>query len=68
MIAPARIDAPLRDELRRRFTIEQLVELTLDVTAWNKQEVQVALETDAPVDPSRPVALGFDSDGRYRVG
>jgi len=55
------------DELRRHFTVEQIVELTLDVTAWNKQKVQVALGIDTPVDPSRPAVLSFDADGRFRV-
>lgn len=68
MTAPARIDVGLRDELHRRFDAAQLVELTLDVVAWNKQKVPVALGTDREVREGELTPLRFDASGHVVVG
>jgi hypothetical protein len=67
MTDPKRIDAALRARLRRSFTVPQIVELTLDVSAWNKQKVLVALELDEPLDPRGPSRLTFDTQGHFRA-
>lgn len=64
MMDPGGIGPELRVELHRAFTPEQIVELSLDVSAWNRQKVMVALETDLPVDEHRLSALTFDVAGR----
>lgn len=65
MTDPKKVDAA---ELGRWFTAQQIVELTLDVTAWSKQKVLVALELDEPVDPAAPTPLTFDAAGHFHVG
>ena len=65
MTQPGSIDAPLRDELRRHFTDEQLLELTVDVMKWNYQKVSVALGIDDEVRPGELVDLIFDADGNW---
>ena len=60
MTDPARVDA----ELRVHFTPGQIVELSLDVTAWSKQKVLVGLGLDRPVDEHRLTQLTFDDAGR----
>ena len=67
MTDPRAIDDELRDELHRCFTVEQLVELTLDMSAWNRQKVMVALEVDRPVDEHRLSRLTFDAAGHHGV-
>ena len=68
MTGPRQIDRALRDELRARFTAAQIVELTLDVTAWNKQKVLVALDLDAPRSERGLSPMTFDAAGRPVVG
>jgi hypothetical protein len=68
MTDPKSIDGALRAELRRWFTVPQIVELTLDVVAWNKQKVSVALGTDGPVDERALSSLTFDATGRSQIG
>jgi hypothetical protein len=65
MTDPKKVDAA---DLRRWFTAKQIVELSLDVTAWSKQKVLVALELDEPVDPASPTPLTFDATGHFHVG
>ena len=65
MTQPGGIDAPLRDELRRHFSDDQLVELTVDVMKWNYQKVTVALGTDDEVRPGELAELQFDADGNW---
>jgi alkylhydroperoxidase family enzyme len=65
MTDPKKVDAV---ELHRTFTPAQIVELSLDVTAWSKQKVLVALEVDEPVDPAAPTPLTFDAAGHFHVG
>ncbi len=67
MTGPARIDGELREGLHRCFTIDQIVELTLDVAAWNRQKVMVALDIDRPVDDRSLSALTFDARGHHQV-
>src|SRR5262249_59425394 len=63
MTLPGSISAELREEARRHFTAEQVLELTLDVMKWNYQKVSVALGTDHEVRPGRLTELRFDADG-----
>lgn len=67
MTDPAGISGELREELHRCFTIDQLVELTLDVVAWNKQKVTVALHLDRAVDTATLSTLTFDVTGHHHV-
>jgi hypothetical protein len=60
MANPSSIDA----DLRRHFSAAQAVELTLDVMAFNKQKIKVALGTDEPVDAERLTPFTFDAAGR----
>ncbi|HEY1280509.1 MAG TPA: hypothetical protein VGF22_12615 [Acidimicrobiales bacterium] len=64
MILPGSISAELREQARRYFTAEQVLELTLDVMKWNSQKVSVALGTDHEVRPDQLTDLYFDADGR----
>jgi alkylhydroperoxidase family enzyme len=65
MTQPGGIDASLRDELRRHFSDDQLVELTVDVMKWNYQKVTVALGTDDEVRPGQLTDLLFDDEGNW---
>lgn len=65
---PAGIGDGLRAELHAHFRPEQVVELTLDVVAWSKQKIPVALGLDAPLDPERPTLFEFDAEGRPAIG
>jgi hypothetical protein len=66
MSLPGSISAELREQARRHFSAEQVLELTLDVMKWNSQKVSVALGTDHEVRPGRLTDLRFDGDGRAR--
>jgi hypothetical protein len=68
MTGPAGIDAELRAALRAAFTPPELVELSLDVMAFNKQKVSVALGTDRAVAEDALTELVFDDDGHFRFG
>ena len=52
-------------ELRRHFSDEQLVELTLDIMKWNEQKIAVALGTDVWMRPGQLSDLVFDADGNF---
>lgn len=67
MMDPRGIDLGLRTELQRCFTTEQIVELSLDIVAWNQQKVLVALEIDRPVEEHRLWGLTFDPEGHHQV-
>jgi hypothetical protein len=64
MTDPAGIEAPLRDELLRHFTPEQVLELLLDLVSWTQQKIQVCLGIDEPLDPAGPTPLDIDERGR----
>jgi hypothetical protein len=65
MTQPGQIDDNLARELRRHFTDEELVELTLDVMKWNYQKVAVALRVDVEVVPGELTDLVFDLKGHW---
>ncbi|MFT4597352.1 MAG: hypothetical protein ACI9TF_001600 [Paracrocinitomix sp.] len=65
MTQPAQIDDSLSAELRRHFTDDQILELTLDVMKWNYQKVAVALRIDKEVVPGQLTDLLFDADGHW---
>jgi alkylhydroperoxidase family enzyme len=63
MTDPYRISPALAQELRRHFTPAQLVELSLDVCAWNYQKVLVALSLDRPARPDGLTGVVINADG-----
>ena len=65
MTQPGSIDAALRAELRRHFTDDQILEITVDVMKWNYQKVSVALGVDAEVKPGELADLMFDEQGHW---
>ncbi len=65
MTHPGRVPADLAGRLRRIFTRDQIVELTLDVMKWNYQKIPVALATDHEVVPGELADLVFDGDGHW---
>ncbi|MBM3678069.1 MAG: hypothetical protein FJW96_09345 [Actinobacteria bacterium] len=62
MSNPAGIGDDLAEEVRAHFDDAQMVEILLDVSAFNLQKVYVALELDAP-PPGGETALSFDATG-----
>lgn len=65
MTRPTDLPTDVVDALRRHFTAEQLVELSLDVMKWNYQKVMVALGTHAEVRPGELTDLVFDERGHW---
>ena len=65
MTQPGEIGAELATELRRFFSDDQIVELTLDVMKWNYQKVAVALGIDDEVRPGELTDLHFDDQGHW---
>jgi len=65
MTMPGSITGSLRDELRRHFSDEQILELTVDIMKWNYQKVSVALGVDAEVRPGELTDLIFDEKGNW---
>jgi len=64
MTLPGSISAELQEQARQHFSVDQVLELTLDVMKWNYQKVAVALGTDHEVRPGQLTELRFDADGR----
>ena len=64
MTQPGQIGPQLVAELKRHFTDQQLVEITVDVMKWNGQKVPVALGTDAALDDEL-TDLVFDERGNW---
>jgi hypothetical protein len=62
------MDAELPQQLRRSFSDAQIVELTLDVVAWNQQKILVALGVDRAVDEHLLTPLSFDAAGHSVIG
>jgi alkylhydroperoxidase family enzyme len=58
----------LRDELRAVFTEEELLELTVDMTAWNHQKVTVSLKIEPPIRRDSLSELFIREDGTVRIG
>ena len=65
MTQPGSIGDDLKAELRRHFTDEQLLEITVDVMKWNYQKVSVALGVDNEVRPGELTDLVFDEQGHW---
>jgi alkylhydroperoxidase family enzyme len=63
MTDPSRIGPALADELRAHYTPAQIVELSLDVSAWNYQKVLVALDLDRPASPDGLTGVVINRDG-----
>lgn len=69
MADPARyLDGPLVDLLTQTFSTEELIEITLDMSAWNIQKVHVALGIDDPVHSGQLTAMWTDESGRVKFG
>jgi hypothetical protein len=67
MTQPGQIPDQLVEDLRGRFSTEELVELTLRVMKYNIQKVMVALGTDVPVQPDQIGKLAWNADGAFVV-
>ncbi len=65
---PDRIDASLRDELRKHFTDQQIVEIAVDVTKWSQQKALVALRIEPPASEEHLTTLIFGPDGHPAIG
>ncbi len=65
MTQPNAMTEELLEELNEFFTIEQLIELSLDVMKWNYQKVSVALGTDREIRDGELSELHFDEDGKW---
>lgn len=68
MVDPRRVDAALRERLRASFTLEQIVQLTLEVSSWNYQKVLVALSIDVPVSAEGLTAFTIGDHGSLNFG
>ena len=62
---PAGITAELRDRVRRYYSAEQIIELSLDVMKWSYQKVAVALGVDREVVPGELTDLVYDDPGNW---
>jgi alkylhydroperoxidase family enzyme len=58
----------LCDELRSVFTEEELLELTVDMTAWNHQKVTVSLKIEPPIRRDALTELFIRADGTVKIG
>ncbi|MBL7497632.1 carboxymuconolactone decarboxylase family protein [Frankia sp. CNm7] len=67
MTGPHQITEDLRTELRTHFSTAQLVELSLDVAAWNYQKTLVALDLDAPASKDGLTGMIINPDGTVQV-
>jgi AhpD family alkylhydroperoxidase len=65
---PDTIDRTHREDLRRWFTDEEVVELLLDVVAWLQQKVLITFALDIPVDPDALTAMDYDAEGNAVLG
>ena len=65
MTQPNAITKELLEELNEFFTVEQLIELSLDVMKWNYQKVSVALGTDKEIREGKLSELHFDKNGKW---
>lgn len=58
----------LCEELTSVFTVDELMELTLDMTAWNHQKVTVSLKIEPPIRPDALSELVINADGTVKIG
>lgn len=65
MTQPRDIDKLLRNDLQQHYSVDQVIELTLDVMKWNYQKVAVALAVDVEVRPGQLTDLVFDEQGHW---
>jgi hypothetical protein len=65
MTRPGDLDDVTVAAARELFSVDELVELTLDVMKWNAQKPPVALGVDVEVRPGELVDLVFDADGNW---
>jgi hypothetical protein len=67
ILAPAKADAELREELSRHFTSTQIAELCFDVMKWSHQKVLVSLRLESP-PWDETAELSFDAAGDPVIG
>ena len=65
MTMPGRISTELTASVKRMFTPNEIIELSLDVMKWNAQKVPVALGIDDWVREGELSDLVFDAEGRW---
>tara|TARA_B100000902_G_C27222685_1_gene870524 strand:+ start:633 stop:959 length:327 start_codon:yes stop_codon:yes gene_type:complete len=65
MTQPDAMTKEFLEELSEFFTVEQLIELSLDVMKWNYQKVSVALGTDREVREGELSELHFNEKGQW---
>jgi alkylhydroperoxidase family enzyme len=65
MTQPSALSDSTIATLRKHFTNEQLVEITLDIMKWNAQKLPVALGTDVWLQPGELTDLVFNERGDW---
>ena len=68
MTDPRSIGRELRARLEPHFSRGEIVELTMDILAWSKQKIPVALGLDAAIDPERLTLFAFDEHDHAVLG
>jgi hypothetical protein len=68
MADPRRVDGELGDRLREHFSDAQILQLSLEVSAWNYQKVLVALAMDRPISEEGLTAMTIGPDGTMQFG
>ena len=58
----------LCQELKTVFTVNELLELTVDMTAWNHQKVTVSLKIEPPIRRDALSELFINDDGTVKIG
>ena len=65
MTQPSSLSDATIGDLHGHFTVEQMIELTLDVMKWNADKVAVALGVDDWIRPGELSDLRFDEQGNW---
>jgi hypothetical protein len=65
MTMPSGLDDDTVARLRDHFSVDQLIELSVDVMKWNYQKVMVAMDTHPEVVPGQLADLIFDEQGNW---
>lgn len=67
IIAPANIDADLRESVRQHLTDEQIAELLFDILKWSYQKTLVALRVEPPAAADESSDLVWRADGHPTI-
>jgi alkylhydroperoxidase family enzyme len=68
MVDPSALDIDLVASLKGEFSNDELLELTLDMTAWNFQKVAVSVRTEPPYREGELTEMFIQPDGRIKFG